>query len=288
MSEILDILEKPDVPSDVTAVLEPRRPEAFDYGTLGYSNLARSREEVQRRNSIQIAREAMKLHKQTGIPLPEVTAIVARVGADPLAVGLAFDKKVHDEIWYRQYDGFFHEMAVGLGNWGLRTGSGAAGTLAKVLEPGALAVGAMGISYEPMQVQRALEATAQDLWEQAQLPHWGPSKGGGIKGFLSYNLLPTTGYMAAFMTGIATAGVPGAIGASYIMEGEGWERQALADAADPRIARLGGIAVASINAMVEQMQLNHLMRFARKGIAKEFADAVATRAVDKIKQAGLK
>lgn len=203
----------------------------------------------------------------------------------------------------KQYEGFFNELVTAGKAGFLNVASGLAGTVAAARRKSPLGTLARTFRKESVRARnpelakllgidpgKTWETWAQDLYKKARQPAYTPSQGGGVKGFIANAVGRTFPFMAAAVGSTLLTGTPmAAFGTAFAVEGDNAYREALATGASEEQANLERVIVGTINGAIEQMQINHLFRFARGGggsIARQVVDAARKKAWSKLAKAG--
>ncbi len=173
----------------------------------------------------------------------------------------------------REFQGVANEFVRALGRGSLNIGSGLLNTFAKVGEASIFDV-------------EKIDDLADKARQASQSPKFQPGTDGGVKGFVANAVGDALPFMAAVIAATLTTGPVGGFGVAFAVEGSNAYEDAIDSGAEESQAEIEGFVVGSINAALELLQVERVLKFAKigKGSIKEIAKAAKAKAVKKIAQ----
>ncbi len=174
----------------------------------------------------------------------------------------------------RQFQGPIDEFVRAIGRGSLNIGSGLLTTFAQV--------GQASI----FNVER-IDELAEKAREISQKPKFQPGTDGGVKGFVANAVGDALPFMAGVIAATITTGPVGGFGVAFAVEGNDAFQSALEEGATQEQAEIEGFVVGSINAALELLQVERVLKFAKigKGSIKTIAKAAKDKALKKIAKA---
>ena len=176
----------------------------------------------------------------------------------------------------RQFQGTADELIRALARGTLNVGSGLLTTFAQAAEPGAI-----------FDVDR-INDLAEKAREASQKPKFQPATDGGVKGFIANAVGDALPFMAATVAATLTGGPVAGFGVAFSVEGASAYSDALKDGATQKQAEIEGFIVGSINAALELLQVERVIKFAKTGKTsiKGIAKSAKQRALKKLIKQG--
>ena len=184
----------------------------------------------------------------------------------------------------RQFRGVIDEFSRAIARGGLNVGSG----LLRV---------AAQIGQESIFDVERINRLADKAREISQKPEFQPGTDGGVKGFIANSVGDAISFMAATIGATLIGGPVAGFGVAFAVEGSNAYEDALDDGATQEQAEIEGFVVGGINAALELLQIERVIKFAKagKGSIKQIVKAAREKALKrlakkagKITKAGLK
>jgi hypothetical protein len=191
---------------------------------------------------------------------------------------LEFLEATYGEGAQREFKGGVDEFIRALGSGALNVGSGLLRTLAQAGGPGAI--------FDA----EAVANLADKAREISKKKAFQPGKDGGVKGFVANAVGQALPFMAGTIAATLTAGPAGGFAVAFAVEGSNAYEDALEGGASQSQAEMEGAIVGTINAALEALQVERVLKFAKagKGSVKAIAAAAKARSLAKLLKAGKK
>lgn len=182
----------------------------------------------------------------------------------------------YPEPGQREYKNLVDETARALARGTLNVGSGLLNTLAQAAAPTSI--------FEPGR----LEDLAERARKASQSPDFQPGKDGGVAGFVSNAVGEALPFMAGVIGATITTGPAGGFAVAFAVEGSDAYESAIESGASQPKAEIEGLVVGMINAALEALQVERVLRFAKtgKGSIKALGKAAKAKSLKKLVKAG--
>lgn len=177
----------------------------------------------------------------------------------------------------REFQSTIDEFVRALGRGSLNVGSG---LLAQFAEIG------QGSIFDVEKIDE-LAVKAREI---SQKPKFQPGTDGGVKGFVANAVGDALPFMAGTIAATIVGGPAAGFGVAYSVEGKNAYFDALETGATQEQAEIEGFVVGSINAALELLQVERIIKFAKagKGSLKSIARAAKDKALKRIGKATAK
>ncbi len=174
----------------------------------------------------------------------------------------------------REFQGPIDEFVRAIARGTLNVGSGLLATFADV-------------SQASIFDTDRINELAEKAREISQKPKFQPGTDGGVKGFIANAVGDALPFMAGTIAATLIGGPAAGFSVAYAVEGKGAYFDALESGATQEQAEIEGFVVGSINAALELLQVERVLKFAKvgKGSIKSIAKAAKDKAFKKIAKA---
>jgi len=175
----------------------------------------------------------------------------------------------------RQYQGFFDETRRALIGGTLNVGSGLLAQFADIAETSVFDID-------------RINDLAEKAREVSQKPKFQPGTDGGVRGFIANSVGNALPFMATTIGATLIGGPVAGFGVAYSVEGKNAYYDALDGGATEKQAEMEGLIVGSINASLELLQVERVLKFAKigKGSIKEIARSAKKSTLKKLIREG--
>lgn len=214
-----------------------------------------------------ISQEAL----EAGISPEDIQAGVTATGIRSVPATIETEPPEKPTLPPREFRGTIDEFVRALGRGTLNVGSG---LLSQFAEIGQASI---------FDVDRINEL-AEKAREISQKPKFQPGTDGGVKGFIANAVGDAIPFMAGTVAATIVGGPAAGFGVAYSVEGKNAYFDALEAGASQEQAEIEGMVVGSINAALELLQVERVIKFAKvgKGSVKEIAKAAKKKALKKV------